>query len=361
MDRVSLADDGERLTQRGDQIRVFGGNIHIPENVTQRGSVVCIGGDIRIDGEVDGDVVSILGEIYVTGRIDGTVTSVMSEVEMDGASVSRETVNVLGPLTMSDTTLDRELINVLGRLQADPGTRIRGEVHNILEMGAWSPTVWWLIFWLRLLHKVMLFVLLVLVVALVPDRIRLMGDEAPVRFVSAFFVGLLGYLGLLVLLGLLTVTVVGIPLAMMVFYVLKWMGIAAIFYAIGRRIGRSFGREMSILGAVLLTFALVMIVTLAPTPLGWAGLFLGAILRMLFFLLVEAPAVGLVILTLAGGRSSGGGLEAQVAPAPRQPPLPPGPSPEPVADAPPAPPAGPSSDGPPPDRREDAAPRDREG
>ena len=44
--------------------------------------------------------------------------------------------------------------------------------------------------------------------------IRVMGDEAPVRYVPAFFVGILGYLGLLVVFSLLSVTLIGIPLGM---------------------------------------------------------------------------------------------------------------------------------------------------
>ena len=40
-----------------------------------------------------------------------------------------------------------------------------------------------------------MFVLLLLIVALVPERVRFLGEEAPVRFVAAFFIGLLGYIG----------------------------------------------------------------------------------------------------------------------------------------------------------------------
>jgi hypothetical protein len=123
--------------------------------------------------------------------------------------------------------------------------------------------------------------------------------------VTAFFVGLLGYLGWLIVFTLLSATVIGIPVALLAFYVLKWLGVAGIFCAVGRRFGAGIGREMSILGAVLLTFGVYALATLLPTPLGLFGLgLIWGVLGLLFFLLVEVPAVGLAILTRAGGALS---------------------------------------------------------
>jgi hypothetical protein len=89
---------------------------------------------------------------------------------------------------------------------------------------------------------------------------------------------------------------------MIAFYVLKWMGVAGIFFAVGRRMGRSFGREMSLLGATLLTFGIYVLITMAPTPLGIVGLLFAGVARLVFFIVVEAPAVGMMMLTRLGTR-----------------------------------------------------------
>ena len=78
----------------------------------------------------------------------------------------------------------------------------------------------------------------------------------------------------LVLVGLLSFTVVGIPVALFAFYVVKWAGIAAIFFAIGNRMGRAAGFTPSVLGAVFLVFAAYVVIMLVPTAFGWFGLVL---------------------------------------------------------------------------------------
>ena len=172
--------------------------------------------------------------------------------------------------------------------------------------------------------------LILLLVALAPERIRVMSEEAPSRFVAAFFMGLVGYLGLLVIGSLLLATVVGAPLLLVGFMVLKWMGIAAIFCAVGRRLGRAAGREMSTLGAVLLIFGLYLVVTMAPTAFGLLGVFISAVIWFLFWILVAVPALGLVILTRLGSRTEEASTPASVsAPPSSTPPQAPPPDPTP--------------------------------
>ena len=63
---------------------------------------------------------------------------------------------------------------------------------------------------------------------------------------------------------ILAATVIGLPFGLLVFRVVKWLGIAGIFFAVGRRVGRSLGREMSLLGAVLLVFLPFALLQIAP-------------------------------------------------------------------------------------------------
>lgn len=310
------AQQEQQIDRRGDLVSVFSGDIHVPANVRQIGSVVCIGGDVRIEGHVTKDAVSILGSLEITGTVDGTVTGVLSDVELRNAEIGRELVSVLGSLELENTHVSHEMINILGALDRDELSRVTGELVNI-GLGSWAPSFWAMLFWLRLFHKFVIFVLILLLVALIPDRIRAIGEEAPVRYVPAFFVGLLAYLGMLVLSTVLLATVVGFPLAMVIFYIFKWLGVASIFYAVGHRLGRTAGYEMSLLGAVLVSFALYLVLFLTPSALGLGGLLLIFALRIVFWLLIEVPAVGLVILTRAGSpRRPGPAVQPPVAPGP---------------------------------------------
>jgi hypothetical protein len=311
-----LPGEPREVERWGDLVSVFSGDVHVPANVRQRGTVVCVGGTAVIEGRVTQDVVVIFGDLELTGSVDGQVTGVLSSMELRGATVSRELVSVLGDLELEDSTVSRELVSVLGKLDRDELTRAAGQIVNI-GFGRWAPSIWAVLFWVRLFHKFMVFVLLLVLVLLVPERIQLMGEEAAVRYAPAFFVGLLGYVGLWVLLGLLSFTVVGIPVALFAFYVLKWMGIAAIFYAVGRRLGRGVGFSPSVLGSVLLVFAIYVVFLLAPMALGWIGLVIVGVLQLVFLLLVALPAVGLVILTRCGGRRLAGGEPGPAPAVPR--------------------------------------------
>ncbi len=309
--------------RRGDMISVFSGDIHIPANVRQRGSIVCVGGTATVEGEVTQDVIVVLGNLELTGTVGGEVISVLSDQQLTDARVRRDMISVLGTLELERTQVSGELVNILSEFNSDADSNFSGPQNRIGL--PWFPSIWSLVFWGRLVMKLFVFVLLLLLVALVSDRIRVIGDEAPVRYVSALFVGLLGYLGLCIVLSLLSVTLVGLPLALVAFYVLRWMGIAGVFFAVGRRLAGTVGREMSVLGSVLLVYAIYVVISLSPTPLGPWGLIVSALLWMIFFVFVDLPAIGLLILTRLGSPR----MSPPPAPTPAGPPLA-GPAPQPA-------------------------------
>jgi len=289
------------VEREGDVVSVFSGDVEIPAGVRQHGDVVCIGGDVAVRGAVAGDVVVLLGGLDLTGHVEGQVAAIATRGRLSGARVGGDLITVAGTLTLEQSEIDGQSISILGRQDRDALTRVADRAVN-LGFGPWLRDLWSFATAVRVAHKLLIFVVLLLIVAVAAGRVRAMGEEAPLRYVPAFFVGLLGYLGLLVALGLLLFTLVGVPLAALAFAVIKWMGIAALFYALGRRIGRAVGREMSTLGAVLLVFALYAGLFLAPAALGFGlpQLILLTLLRLGFFLFFEVPAVGLVILTRAG-------------------------------------------------------------
>lgn len=284
--------------ERGDIVRVFSGDmVEIPRGVERRGSVVSIGGDVRIDGTLDGDVVVILGNVRVTGEVRGQVIGVLTDLTLDGARVDDQVVSILGGLERQNVSIGDRVVRI-----GIPGMRFPGFLT--------------LLTWFRLAALLVVFVLLVLLVSLVPERVRAIGEDAPVRYVQAFFVGVLGYIAALSIFLLVSVTLIGGPLAYVAFVAAKWLGVAGLFYAIGRRISRGLGRELSPFAAVLLLFGVYAVLLIALGAAGLAGLAAIVVVRLVFLCLFEIPGFGLVLLTRAGARGA-----ERLGPPPATPPV----------------------------------------
>ena len=298
--------DAPRVQLRDDQISIFSDEIYIPADTSVLGSVLCIGGTVVIEGKVTQDVVVIMGKLELRGEVRGSVIGVLSDLALEeGARVGDVLVNAAGKL--------------------DKRGAVAGQTFNF-GLGSWFPGFQNLFLWYRTLKMLVVFVMLVLLVALMPERIRLVAEEAPVRYLSAFFVGILGYLAFWTIFILLSATVIGAPAAWLLLQVFKWMCIAAIFHAVGRRLSRGLGRDISLLGSVLLVFAIYAFLSLAPLLLGLPGLIASGIFGLFFLFMVKVPAVGLLILTRAGSR--GGAIPVgQANPAAPPPPAPATPGP----------------------------------
>jgi hypothetical protein len=210
-------------------------------------------------------------------------------------------------MNIRDTRIGETLVNALGELERDD---FNANVINIGLPFGWAPGVGVILFWIRAAGLLLAFVALVGAVVIAPERVELLARDAPVRYFAAFFAGLLGYLAFLMVLAPLALTIVGLPAGILFFKVFKWVGIAGIFMSLGRRIGRSLGREMSPLGATLLCFGLYAGSVLALGWLGLVGFVLLMLFRMFFWLMFEVPAVGLVILTRFGTRGHTGAAVA---------------------------------------------------
>ncbi len=291
--RADQEEDEERHVRTSPAISIFAQEIVIPDNVVQRAPVVCIWCEARIEGEVRDNVVVIFGDL-----------------EMDGADVTNNVVGVFSEIRVRDSRIGETLVNALGVID------LEGNPGNVVNIGlpfGWAPQLETVVFWFRAIGLLLAFIALVGAVSIAPERVELMAREAPVRYFSAFFAGLLGYLAFLMILTLLAATIVGLPAGILFFKVLKWVGIAAIFMSLGRRIGRALGREMSPLGAVLLSFAFYAGFIVTMSWLGFAGFVVLLMFRVFFWLMFEVPAVGLVILTRFGTH---GGPAAAFAPPP---------------------------------------------
>jgi len=301
-------EEEKRIVRSSPSISIFAQDIEIPENVVQRAPVVCIRCDVRIKGEVRDNVVVIFGDL-----------------ELDGAEIGENVVGVFSKIRVRDSRVDQTLVNALGSLEWDTNP---GNVVNIGMPFGWAPRVHTILFWFRAVGLLLAFIALVGAVSVAPERVELVAREAPVRYFSAFFVGLLGYLAFLIVITLLAATVVGLPVGILFFKIIKWVGIAGIFMSLGHRVGRSLGREMSPLGAVLLSFGFYAAFVVVMSWLGIAGFVMLVLFRLFFWLMFEIPAVGLMILTRFGTQS---GIAAIYTPAPATAAAPP--APEPTAPA----------------------------
>ena len=298
---------------RGGEVSIMT-SIHIPANEVHRGDVVCIGCDAVIDGEVHGDIVVVGGSLELNGKAGHDVVCVLSEVYLGpDSSVRHDYINVLSSLDDRGADFGNE------RIVVEPfiGLPSIGGAFGVLG----AMVLWW-----KVLKFVVVFLVILVLAIFVPERIRVLSNEFPVSYGLALITGIGGYLALYVVLGLLIVSVIGIPVAFLlhpVFLVLKVMGLAGIFHYVGARLGRSMSREMSLLGAVFIGFLLVSIVLILPHFFGIVGLAVAIVIRLIFWFLFECPAIGLILLTRAGGRPwTQPQAEPPAAPAPPAPPLP---------------------------------------
>lgn len=264
------APEPEYVRVRGEQFSL-GGDIVVPSNEIRRGEIVNIGGTVRIDGTLAGSVILVGGDVEVSGKVRGEVIAVMAEIELgEEAEIGRGLVNIAGSLEDRGADIGGQFVN------ADLGLKLPG-------LGAPLSTIVLLVFWWKLIKLILVFILVLLLAALVGDRVRRIGEEIPARPVLSFFVGFLFcILGVPLIFLLLVVSIVGIPLipvAILVFMVLTVLGLTGIFHYLGHRLGRLVGRDISLLGSILLGYLLCGLISLVPifgtlawTCLTWLGI-----------------------------------------------------------------------------------------
>lgn len=284
--------------------------IHVPAGEYHRDDIVCIGGEVTIDGEVRGSVVVVGGVLTVSGRVRGDVVAVASKVHLhDTAYIRGNFVSVSGPVDRAASA------------------HIAGEYHSIdlPNLGRFATGrglflyLLSLFLWVGVIVTAFRFMAVLVVAAIAPARVEGALEAPRVSWILAFFLGFIVHVfativGLLLILPIVT-SPIGFALWLGV-RVVVWMGLAAIYLEIGRNISKTaFGNRLSYFGSILLGFTIFAVVGLIPF-IGW---FVTGIL--------SSTALGLMLLTRFGNRR-------HQAPAPY---MPPAPSPIP---APPAPPLG---------------------
>jgi len=210
----------------------------------RNGDRVRIGGDVTVDaGEViDGDVVAIGGPVKVDGEVQGDVVAVGGSVTLGPTAVVEGDVTVVG-----------------GPLHRDPGAQVRGQAQEVslggIDFGQWTwrrnPVgQWWrsalgsaFAFVGTLVRVAVLCLFAVLVVLFGRDYMERAGTMAAASSLKAGAVGLLAqvlFLPLLVITCVvLVMTIVGIPLLLLLPFVILGIAVLALvgFTGVAYRVG----------------------------------------------------------------------------------------------------------------------------
>ena len=93
-----LAGDGDLAGRSGSIMRI-GSDIHVGPDEVVKGDVNTVGGDVLIEGHVEGNVVAMRGEVHLksTARVDGDVVCIGGAlIEEQGAYVGGQRVTAMG-------------------------------------------------------------------------------------------------------------------------------------------------------------------------------------------------------------------------------------------------------------------------
>jgi len=289
--------------------------IDIAANEVVRGGVTCVGGDAKVAGRVDGDLVVVGGSLDLTGTVDGELVAVGSVVTFGpGSSVARDVVTVMSQVDDQGLSYRGERINIAPFFGVPTG---RGAFRVLSSM----------LGWFALLSAFVVFIVVLAFIALAPERVLEMSERMRGGYLRALFIGLLVHAGVIVVTPLLAITVIGIPVLLMLllgFWLLRILGRAGLFHAVGSGIGRGFGREMSVAGATLLGFVPWALLLVLPFFFGLAGVIVAVALHSVMKLLVDCPAIGAVVDSFLQSRRERRSPPA-APPFPEPPLVPPGP------------------------------------
>ncbi len=177
--------------------------------------------EIKANEDVDGDAVAIMGDATVAGRVTGDLVVVLGDVELAETAV-----------------VDGQVIAILGRLDRADGAEV-GSVTVVSPgdaglSGGWSAgSSDWVAFGSFQLLFLILVACALLLMALIPRaRLEMLVETAERRLAASLGLGLLavfiGHVLVVGLAGILVLTVIGIPVALLVLAALLVLDLAGI-------------------------------------------------------------------------------------------------------------------------------------
>jgi hypothetical protein len=251
---------------------VVSGSVLVNRGETVPGSVVVGDGDILIRGTVKGDVVAIGGDVTIRGKVGGKVIAVA------GVATLGRAARVSGDLVYFHKKPVRA-----------PGAKVSGKVKRF-DGGPFKRTFATaaLVFWAA--FSVSMLLLGILLLLLAPRAGDAIARTAKNHKGMAILVGIVAAILLPILAGLLSISIIGTPLGIILGLLL--LPLFAIAYVTsGFAIGRLIIKGARIL-ALIVGLLILCLLTLVP--------FLGA----LVWLLATIFGLGLLFTTLFRARSA---------------------------------------------------------
>ncbi len=262
---------------------VMGGEAILQEGSIVNGAVVLFGGTLRADGEITGELVSFGGQVELG----------------DTAKIEGDAVSFGGDFSYSENTeFGGELISEF------PGPKNFKfsddfDISNISPSGFWpSLNPFIEVMWL-FLRSFIWAALAIIVLLFLEKPVERISDTVVMQPVVSGGLGLLTSIVAPVLLVALTITIIGIPLSLVLVFILgiAWaLGIVSIGYLVGNRIARMLNQSWAEpvnagAGAFILTFVINGIGLFVPC-VGW-----------LIPAMVGVVGLGAVVLTRFGTQS----------------------------------------------------------
>ncbi len=206
-----------------------------PQRTILRGNIVKVWDNLQItrDEDVRGDVVVVFGDGEISGRVDGDVITVFGDLRLDkDAEITGQVVSIGGKL---DQDRHAEVGDVV---VVDPFPGLHGDGFGLIPSHGIVGVL------LGLGEFILVVLLSILVLATTSrqklDRVLVVITERPLQSLG---VGMAGAVTLFllgaVLIGVLVVTVIGIPVALLVLIVLLLLSVLSIGLAglaLGRRV-----------------------------------------------------------------------------------------------------------------------------
>lgn len=210
------------------------------------GSTAVLFGNAVVNGTIDGDLAVIFGNITINGTVNGNVASIFGNITMGTNGVIKGSAAA-----------------VAGRVKRLPGSVVEGEIASIngpfnISSADFIP----LVTISSIVGLMVFFGLSSLLLLLIPDRIMLMAESAPVKIWRRFGIGIACYLMFVPAIIALAITIIGvflIPLFIALFLLTAFIGMTSLKIAVGRRItgkldGRSAPYIYLLVGSILVFF-----------------------------------------------------------------------------------------------------------
>jgi len=249
---------------------VVQGNVLVDRGETVPGDVFVADGDVLIRGTVKGDVIAGTGDVVIRGTVGGDVVTGTGQATLGRAA------RVSGDLVyFKHKPVVTRGAEVAGETK-DAGGEI-GDVLQAIAIGAWIAV------------SVSLLLFGIILLLLAPKAGEAIGRTARARWGMSIGVGVAAFILLPLIVGLAMVTVIGIPLGVILLFLLVplyAMAYCASAFAVGRLILKNSVILAFVVGIVILE--LLSLVPILNAFVGLLALIFG--LGLLFTTLFRARA-----------------------------------------------------------------------